>query len=79
MNKNKRSFFPVTSFKSKQHSQASIPNKKICTHLSNQILSNQSSSGNAEPGRESNIVTIISQAEASQKNRKFFKVDFVQV
>ncbi len=31
--------------------------RPICTHLSNQILSSQSSSGKAEPGRVSNTAT----------------------
>jgi hypothetical protein len=79
MNKNKRIFFPEIFCQAKQDKQDSIPNKKICTHLSNHILSNQSLSGNADPGSVSNIVRIINQPTASQTNREFFKADFLQV
>jgi hypothetical protein len=44
-----------------------MANMPICTHLSNQILSSQSSFGNDEPGNVNNIVEMINQAMAGVK------------
>lgn len=56
-----------------------IENMPICTHLSNHILSSQSSLGKASPGRVKRTEEIISQPEAEIKDRYFFVKDFFAI
>jgi len=50
-----------------QNKVARMENMPICIHLSSQILSNQFSFGNAEPGNVSNITEMMNQAMAGKK------------
>jgi hypothetical protein len=58
-----------------QHHKKTInANKMICTHLSNHILSSQSSLGKEDPGNIKSIVEIINQRIAGMKEGlSFFK------
>lgn len=46
---------------------------KMWIHLSSQILSNQLSFGNSEPGKHNAIVTAITQESAGKILNSFFK------
>jgi hypothetical protein len=50
------------------HNVTRIENNPICTHLSNQILLNQFSFGNDEPGNVNSINEIMNQAMPGMKD-----------
>lgn len=60
-----------------QHNVTRMANMPICTHLSNQILSNQSSFGNVEPGNVNNKVEMINQAMAGVNEGFIFFNDII--